>query len=117
MIKEPLPIIANRYADTIKSEIAVFNKQLPDLVKTGFGFRFHNFACPCEMLVKYWGGGLKEIGFPHLVSQIEFMGRWARGLQEKVDSGTFWEDTDNSRSVLEFQDYVNKMVPSLFFLV
>ncbi len=119
MIKESIIVIANRHADQITREINVFLSQLEDnLADMVFGFRFHNLACPCEGMIKYWGESLAKLGFEGQLNRIKKIGKAARMFQDIFDEGRQNDRKDELVSAIRlFSEALKENLPVLFFIV
>ncbi len=125
MKQESVITIGNRYCNSIKWEIGNTSEQITKDIKTKDfnGFYFHNLAARCEMLVKYCGDKLKELGFNWLIEQISLYGENARTIQEYINKTNGLKNCDSQKVkqfenvIISFNDDIQKIVPSLFFIV
>jgi len=125
---ESIVKIGNRFADNIKREIALLPNSIENIItsiqnKEGIGFRLHNLAVPCEMLVKYNKEALLNNGFDAHYTLIQSMGNSARQLQElgemysHPNSQADEEEINGYIKLLNaFQAKCEKLVPTLFFI-
>lgn len=124
MKKECVLVIANRYCDSLKSEILL----LPDTVKNlkslkigeSPGFRLHNLACKPEMLCKYFCAQLEALGYSAQVVKIRQIGEQARLLQMTFETFIHAERDDEWDFLIEelemFKKYCESVMPILFFI-
>ena len=121
MKKDSIITIGNRFADSIKAEIALLPGRMDKcLEKLDFGLTFHNLAAPCETFLKYQADKFGE-NYSHVITLIQKIATIARRLDELLADMTWMPDRKDLISeitwgIIEFNDILQTIVPSFFFI-